>query len=275
MAENELAGVDVDPESIEAESAETAEPEPEQAAVEAEEEIIEEEPAPEPPTDEPPEPGEDKELLTKIEKLERRQLYLQRQLEKRPAAAPEPEEPPEIPAEAPKESDFETYEQYQEALVDFKVDSRIADYEVKQAQKGQQQGMQTFVQDLVTDGMAKFEDFEEVAMSITTPVTQQMVEIFKDCENPVDVAYHMGKNPQAAASISRMSRDAAVREITKIDLEIGTSGPATAPATPSTKPVTKAPPPIKPTRSDNVISKDPEKMTQAEYEKWREDGGGR
>lgn len=268
---NELNQADAPIEDVEPENVEAA-PDPEQAPPDVEPT----EPEPDKPTDEIPDV--DGKLQGKVDELEKKfrdQAYYIRKLEQKtrePARSPEAEIEPELPAEAPKEDDFETYEQYQDALVDFKVDSKIASYEVKQAEKGHQQGMQTFVQDLVTDGIAKFGDFEEVAMSITTPVTQQMVEIFQNCENPVDVAYHMGKNPQVAASISRMTRDAAVREITKIDLEIGASGPA--PAAPAPKTVTNAPPPIKPSRSENVIGKDPEKMTQTEYEKWREDGGG-
>ena len=42
---------------------------------------------------------------------------------------------------------------------------------------------------------------------------------------------------------------------------------------PQPQKITKAPAPITPTKAGNVVSKDPEKMTQAEYEEWRKSQG--
>jgi hypothetical protein len=277
MADNELANVDAEPESIDVENAEGAEVVPEQPAAEAAE--TEEEPAPETPTDEPPKVGENKELKEKIEKLERRQLYLQRQLEKQPAA-PAPAavaEPEPLPAEAPKEEDFDTYELYQDALVDFKVKRQVAQYtseqEAKRAESNNERETKAFIQDIAQQGAAKYSDFEEVAFANNVPVTDQMIQILRTCENPAEVAYHLGQNIQTCVVISRMNRDAAVRELTKLDLEAGSSGTPAVPA--AAKTITNAPPPIKPTKSENVITKDPDKMTQAEYEAWRLEGGGK
>jgi hypothetical protein len=68
-----------------------------------------------------------------------------------------------------------------------------------------------------------------------------------------------------------MSKTQAARAIGKIEAKVATQ--LATPPTPRKK-VSNAPPPVKPTGSNNVVTKDPEKMTQSEYEQWRAQGGG-
>lgn len=285
MAENELSQEEladaVIPEETDL-SPETTEPQPPtEATGEAGEEG-----AAEKPTDEPPAIGEDEKLKAEIAELEakkktakdeadywtaeKRRMRDKTFMDKEAAKKTKPAEAEGTAAlNEPKEEDFETFDEYTDAKADFKIAKGIADYEAKQEQKAGQAEIQTFTGRLITDGQAKYEDFEDVAMAINVPITVDMIDILRDCENPVEVAYHLGNNVNVCASISRMTRDAQVRELTKIDLAAGSSaGPA-----PKSKTVTSAPAPISPTRGENVVTKDPENMPQAEFEQWWKDQG--
>ena len=109
-------------------------------------------------------------------------------------------------------------------------------------------------------------------MSITKP----MLKIMRDSEfeHPEAVAYYLGKNPADAVEISRMSPIQATRALTRIEVKATAELKANPVAKPKTKKVSGAPPPVKPTGSGSMVSKDPEKMSQREYEKWRAEGGG-
>jgi hypothetical protein len=62
----------------------------------------------------------------------------------------------------------------------------------------------------------------------------------------------------------------AAKAIARIEAQIaGASPPANQPKIPS------APPPITPVGGSNVVTKDPDKMSQKEYEKWRVANGAR
>jgi hypothetical protein len=178
----------------------------------------------------------------------------------------------------PKEDDFDTYEQYQDALIDYKADVKIekklAEYRAEQEQNTTRAKVMGFATKLVEEGSKKYEDFADKCTADgapNLPLTEQMLSVIQDMDNPVEVVYHLGNNVNVCASIARMTPAAQARELTKIDL----AATKAAPAAPSkSTPTTSAPAPITPTRSENVVTKDPEKMTQAEYEQWRRDGGG-
>ena len=104
-----------------------------------------------------------------------------------------------------------------------------------------------------------------------THITPLIVDILADCEHPADVAYHLAKNRVDGVKISRMTPTMAAREIAKLDLRFGDGESAPNPP----KKTTSAPPPIKPVGSSNTVAKDPEKMTQAEFEAHRKAQGAK
>jgi len=263
------------------ESTEVDETPPDEVAEETPEETV----------DEPPEPGEEEldrlgkieaEYQKRIEKLERRQMYLQRQLEKQARAVSLPEIP-ETDAVAPKEEDFDSYEEYEKALNDYKTQRAVNDelrrYREKATSSASEQELKSFITETIDEGRSKYEDFEDVALANTVPITQEMLGIMKDLDNPADIAYYLGKNRSECASISNMSREGAIRALTKVEAKVAQAieqGPATVGTKPEKpkKKVTNAPPPVRPTGSSAVVTKDPAKMSQAEYEAWRAEGGG-
>ena len=224
------------------------------------------------------EPEVDSEIAKKLEKMEKRLGFLQRQNEKLikdRTRQPEPEAIKDVTA--PKSDDFESYEECQEALVDYKVQKGISEYQQKVQQTYQKSDLEGFIDETLQAGRDRYSDFSDVAESNTVPITQPMLEIMRDCENPESIAYYLGKNITECTAISRMSPIQAARAITQIENRVAAELQSNPTGTPTKKPLNKvsqAPPPVKPTGSGLIVDKDPEKMSQSEYEAWRAAGGG-
>ena len=94
-------------------------------------------------------------------------------------------------------------------------------------------------------------------------------EIVQESDNPAELSYYLGKNPEELDKIAAMTPNQATRYIGRLEAKIAES-PTTAAARTSDAP---APPtPIKGAQSSKVSTKDPEKMTMAEYAAWRKAG---
>lgn len=190
----------------------------------------------------------------------------------------EPEQPKPQPGEAakPKPNDFNDYNEYVEALTDWKVENRRQEWDRQAAEKESNQTHQAKMaglQEKINVGFEKYDDFEDVAMDQSVPITPAVMEILAEIENPADVAYYLGKNRTEAIAISRMTPIAAAREIAKIEFNLNINNPAPKPKEPNKTP--KAPPPIKPVGSASAGEKDPEKMTPAEFAEWRRSQGAK
>ena len=227
--------------------------------------------------DEAPEvkPGSElAEMRDELAKLNKRLGYEQRQrerLEKNIRVQPRQQD-----ANAPKQDDFETFEEYQDAHIQHEVAKGIQEYQGQQAKVAQQGSLEGFIDETTTAGRDKFTDFDEVALGNHVPITAPMLHIMQDCDNPESVAYYLGKNLKETTAISRMSPIQAARAIAHIETKVNAAGqtnPAGKVTSAPAQKVSNAPAPVKPTGSTNIITKDPEKMTQSEYEAWRAKGG--
>ena len=256
------------------ESVETEEVPVEQAADAEETETPEET-----EVDEVPEIKPDTKLaqaLSELEKLSKRLGYEQRQREKLEREIRQSQQMPRVEdVNAPQQDDFDTYEAYQQAYIDYRVNQGITNYQRQQVQRTQQSSMDGFINETTTAGREKYNDFDSVVLQNHVPITQPMLQIMANCEHPESIAYYLGKNLTEATAISRMSPIQATRAITQIESKISGELRNNAGGTVPPKRISKAPPPVKPTGPGNVIEKDPNKMTQAEYEAWRARGGGR
>ena len=191
--------------------------------------------------------------------------------------------PMQVPATAeatqpePQADDFDDYTDFVKAHSGWTADQRVAaakaDWDKKEADKvnlEQETKRQAELKVKFDEGYAKYDDFAEVAFDRTaTHITPMIVDILADCDNPADVAYHLAKDRVNGVKISRMTPTMAAREIMKLDQSFG-AGPI-APG----KKTTSAPPPIKPIGSSNTVGKNPEQMTQSEYEEYRLKQGAR
>ena len=235
----------------------------------------------EPPVDEPPDPAALKAEIAELEVKKEAAKEAATKWRKEKAAAradffkgrPEPA-PPAITAEPsrPDPDSFDDYNNYVDALTDWKVDQKTKQWDRDQVAKTESAAHQekmVRLQGKIDEGFAKYDDFEEVALAETVPITPMIQEILAETDNPADVAYYLGKNQTKTIAIGRMTPIAASRAIAQIEAEITTT-PAPAGTNKST---TQAPPPIKPVGSSNTVTKDPEKMSQAEYNAWRDSQG--
>lgn len=174
----------------------------------------------------------------------------------------------------PKPSDFEDYDKFVVALTDHRVKTARMQWEMDTARKEQQKTQMERQQNLqakLQEGFTKFPDFEEVAFDRSAiHITPMVVDILADCEHPADLAYYLAKNRVEGVAISRMTPIQAARAIAKLEAKLEGQPPQSPPNPSPTKPITNAPPPISPVGAGKAgIQKDPEKMTQREYEAYR------
>jgi hypothetical protein len=243
----------------------------------------EDQPAEDQPPDEDPEPKIDpevKRLQDQINALHRR---LEKQDKKKPAAPKVPE--PIDEKDAPKEDDFDTVEEYEAAKSAFDIDRRVNE-QVRKALEvdesaNHQAELNEFAKSALEAGPQQYKDFQEVVGKDTLPITAEIIDAVRTMDNeavtPADIFYYLGKNEAETVRISRLNPVQVAREIVKIENAIAKARGGKAPSVQSptpTKTVTAASEPIRPTGASVIITKDPEKMTQAEYEKWRAEGGG-
>jgi hypothetical protein len=219
------------------------------------------------------------EVKKRLDKAEARAGFWQRKAEKKPdAIAPAVEELKAI--DKPKFEDFADEAAYFDALTDYKVEIKLREQEVKkraEAELVESQGLSQWLNETGADGVSRFSDFEEIVTDPVVPITKQIVSAIRSVGSKeashAEILYYLGKNIRETAKISRLTPEAISREIGAIATKIAAENakPATE-AEPKHKPkeTTKAPPPITPIRAASLtVSKDPEKMTNEEYRKWR------
>lgn len=175
----------------------------------------------------------------------------------------------------PKESDYTDFSEYQAELAAYKAVKALAERDkgaveaeakqhdslAEQAEAQRKQERIVAFHESREDARTRYADFEQVFDAAYIP--QHVADLVIESDMPADVAYHLGKNPALARSISQMPPLAAARELGRIEAQI---------AMPKAKTVTSAPPPISPVTAKGTAAKDPDNMSVAEWRKAREAG---
>ena len=207
----------------------------------------------------------------------------------------------------PQKADFEDVEDYVEALTAWKVEQalRAKTEEVKKVEveaKVKQEKFEVYeeLDEALSRGRLKYDDFNEVALNKEVKITPELVETILDSEIAEDVMYYLGKNPEEAADLSKLSPRRAAREVTKIEAKLlaeantDKRAPAVKPEeikkvipnpsdvsiktdgieNPPPKKVPEAPEPITPVRTTGAYDKDPNQMSAKEYRACRERNKG-
>jgi hypothetical protein len=227
--------------------------------------------------------AENEELKKQLEKSYARAGYWQRQAEKKSAEAKQPVEQPA--PNKPKPEDFQSDEEYLDALTDYKVDMKLRkqDEERAEAAKAQDaQSLQSWTSSMMAEGVAQFGDFEEIVTDPVVPLTKDILQAVREAKDipHAEIIYYLGKNIRETAKISRLSPEAMSREIGAIaDRIAADKAKAEEPGEPQPEPrpqkrISNAPPPINPVRgASSVVTKDPNKMSNAEYREYRRKRG--
>ncbi len=111
------------------------------------------------------------------------------------------------------------------------------------------------------DFRLKVDDYDAVVDA--TPFNPAMKAAIFASEVGPRIAYHLGKNPELAL---RLARDP---NPFRVAAEIGKLEAKLTAAPPPAKVVTSAPAPVSPVGRNEVLTPDPEKMSQGDYEAWR------
>ena len=221
----------------------------------------------------------------RIKELETR-LAAQRGADANEAPKPPVDAKPEAGEAEPDASKYDDYIAWQKDWIrwDRRQEQRAAD--TKAAQEREAAAVRQRVEswnERVQKATADHPDFAAVVNADTLTITPVMAQAIQDADIGTEVAYHLGKNPDVAARIAKLSPVAQVREIGKLeaaltpreDTNTSEDDDADAPEPQDTKPVSKAPKPIKPV-SGGPAKTNPirniEGMSQAEYRAYREAG---
>jgi len=185
--------------------------------------------------------------------------------------------PPATQSVKPLEANFETQESYLEALADWKAEQKVTALkqelksDVESLKKVQQDSEENVFQGRLNESKNKYADFDDAFFNPDTPYTEVMREVVKKDADGLELGYFFGKNQEEALRIAELS----IIDPTAARVEMGKIIQKLA-AQPNKKKISDAPPPINPLNAHvEVVTRDPSKMSQSEYESWRRSGGGR
>lgn len=206
-----------------------------------------------------------KQLVAKQRESEREAAYWRGKAEG--GKTPEPEqkvataEDPE-----PNESQFQDYGAFVKAQARWEVRQELKGERarvVKASEEATKAEAEKSFAEKLRASADKHEDFREVVFAPTLTVNQHMLAIVQESEIGPDILYHLGKNPDEAARISRLSPLTAAREIGKLEAKL--SAPPAKP--PEPKRVTSAPPPVTTLSGNGTATVDPSKMSDDDWYK--------
>lgn len=188
------------------------------------------------------------------------------------------------PGPKPDKNQFSDYDAYTEALAEWKANAAVAKAKTEWAQEQTKRQADQEIQTkrdslrtrLETEGERKHPGLVEVINDPTMPITNAVADALAEAEAPEDILDYLNKNRLVAVKLARINSPIQLgRELAKIEGEIRAANANPPNPPPAGKKVSSAPPPINPLGSGNTIEKDPEKMTQKEYEEWRKANGAR
>lgn len=237
---------------------------------------------------EPPPASEPEEKTEAQKRRERRRAQEQRQQEEFAAAQKAAQEAEarlaRIKASAagvePKESDFTDIGEYWAAKGAWNYARQAGQFQVEEVSAEAERAKALLEQQRAAQAMARQAEFQQDAAEARTRyadfdaalavasnaqfVSPALSEMVLASEQPADLAYHLGKNPQEAVRLSSLPPLIAARELGKLEARLVANPPKIA---------STAPPPINPVRPGGAPVHDPAKMSASEYAAWRSAGG--
>jgi len=207
------------------------------------------------PTEQPSEEEKHKTRVQKrIDQLTRDKYELKARLEKLEAVQNKASEPTR-----PTREGFASDEDYIDALTDHKIDQRM-----QAAPKQDNTNVEWASR--IAETRSSHSDYDEVVSMVENITLPQLAtEAIVTSKFGPEIVYALGKDPERAEEISRMSPGAATVEIGIILADIK----AKKVSQPTVKRVSSAPAPITPVQPKPTAENDPSKMTDAQFADWR------
>lgn len=180
----------------------------------------------------------------------------------------QPKEPEVTTQPTPEQYGFDDAK-YQAALTEYNKgvarSEAIAVIQAERAREQHQQRVQSFRQ-READFMAKNPDYRDVVYGeafMSVPLTTETVELIAESPDGPAIALHLAKNLELASQLASLSPVQAAKEIGRIEARLAKEAE-------KPKPLTNAPPPPPSIEAvEPAVEKDPAKMTDAEFAKWR------
>lgn len=179
----------------------------------------------------------------------------------------------------PVEAEFSDYAEYMAALVDWKSDLKSSEQAQKtvtataDAAKQEAMRLQMAEADLLEknwqsqaeEAATRYADFEKVVgQQGLFPKGSALVAMVQASDVAADLAYRLASDKALHDKLLRLHPVDAAREIGRLEATISTPKPRTS---------TKAPEPITPVRGTGGATRDPSKMSVAEFAAYRAAGG--
>jgi hypothetical protein len=168
----------------------------------------------------------------------------------------------------PRIDNFDNFDQYVAAKAEYiakkQIESTLSEREKRQQAEREATERTKTVDSWnkrIAAATAEMPDFEEVLASSDVPMTPPMQQAIMESDIGPKLAYYLANNPEEAEKIAGMSPIGAIRTLGRIEERLATAKPAVK--------TTDAPPPIKPIGASAAVSKDPSKMSDAEFAAWR------
>ena len=156
---------------------------------------------------------------------------------------------------------------YLEALTDYKVELKIKEKEGKEL-FAQKQKEVVKLQQEAKELHADYDESEKTFFSHGLASVPQFQELLLDSENPAELSYYLGKNPQELDKLGAMNEAQAARYLGALEVKILNQS-----LEPTKKVVSNAPAPITPlgsAKSSSVVTDISQAKSMAEYVKLRE-----
>ena len=173
-----------------------------------------------------------------------------------------------VDTDEPRIDNFNNFDEYVAAKAEYiagkKIESTLSERDKRQSVERETTERTKTVESWnkrVAAATAEMPDFEEVITSSDVPMTQPMQQAIMESEFGPKLAYYLANHPDEAQDIADMSPIGAIRTLGRIEERLANAKPEVKP--------TDTPPPIKPIGARATVAKDPGKMSDAEYEKWR------
>jgi len=250
-------------------------PKPEPIGEQKKEEPKAEEPKPEEPKEEAVPKGVQKRIDRAVRQkyeAEARAKMLEERLEKlERMGQTQPQQQHIAQNDRPTIDKFDNFDDYVAAtaewIADQKIQKTLTEREKQQAAEREAAERTKTVESWnkrLAQATVEMPDFEDVVASSDVPVTPPVQQAIMESDVGPKLAYYLASHPDEASAIAAMAPIGAIRALGRLEERLASQKPNIKP--------TSAPEPIKPVGTRAAVSKDPGKMSDAEYAKWRKSG---